>query len=686
MLASAESPLLAGSIRFAVLPEQAGALLRQLGTASVDWSELAEEITHSPGLLHALLTAAPLEARRLERDLKDRVIERLRSVGVELLRAWLLQESWNPPPSPRVVRELHARSVMAAECALHLALETRYPYPDEAYLAGLWHCLDELLIPPEVDAPFGSPSAKADATALRAALLATCGVNGPIGDALRFGAELEERFAFAHPLTKLLRAAVQLAADDWNRHVDSVSGLCALSTSALFSLRTDVAFIAQQRIAPDRIAPPALTDSGSEQDRMPARALSLPMLPGLPDDFLRRAALAGCIRNAFASLEPECISSRFMMSIWLLCRTRVPLIVTVSEQDDLVALALGDDAGIHAYFNELKLHLEDETSVIALALRTGEPSSRTGNGDTPGRAVADWHVSQWLRTDTLICLPLSCKGRRVVAVLASDREAPPRTEICDLLVELGTEAADAWLRIDTERARQDRMSAEIEGRFREHARRIVHEASNPLTVIKSYLEVMPDRHPEARALNDELRILKAEVERLGSLFREVAHPPAQATEPATCRIPDVLEEMRTLYGEALFIRRGIQFEVRTSAALPPAAMPASALKQVLLNLFRNAAEALQPGKRLSIVVPGQLIINGIACIEIRVIDNGPGLPAERLSRLFAAHPSAKGGEHQGLGLSIVNEILGKWHGSILCRSQPGTGTSFQLLVPAKESS
>lgn len=67
-------------------------------------------------------------------------------------------------------------------------------------------------------------------------------------------------------------------------------------------------------------------------------------------------------------------------------------------------------------------------------------------------------------------------------------------------------------------------------------------------------------------------------------------------------------------------------------------------------------------------------------MEIRLIDNGPGIPAERLANLFEPRPSHKPG-HQGVGLSICRELLSAWQASIVCRSQPGTGTSFQLFIP-----
>ncbi len=690
MPSPADSRCLSGTVRFALLPEQANEMLRLLGTNPVDWVAVAESVLRSPGLLCTLFNALPHDGSRLGRDLKERAVERLETVGVELLRAWLLQESWTQPGQVEAgLHEAHARALFTAECALHLALESRYPHPDEAYLVGLWHGLDQLLVSDDA-MPSGkqasSPPNLEEAARIRSTLLEWCGFTGPMLDVFAFGSALEEQLRLAHPLSRLLRAALDLGADDWQKRSGRVADLCALSPATIVSLRTDVAYIAQPQAEHGALAPTAPSSGGLPSPRPKAAHLSLPAHVGLSEQFLKRAALAGCIRNAFAAIGPDRIGARLDASCWLVCRIRSPLFVSVDDEECLKALPLGDKHGIHSYFNELNLRLDDETSVIALALRTGKPVSSTHEEMNPGRTVSDWHVQQWLGGSGLVCLPLHGTSRATIVLLGVNRNDPPMPDATETLVELCHEALTTWSLQARESALESRLKSEIESRFRDHARKVVHEASNPLTVIKAYLEVMPEKHPEARGLGDELKFLRSELERLGQLFKQAAYPPDEANEPTSCHVHDLMQDMQSLYGETLFARRGIQFDLRVTPGLPAVGIPASVLKQVLLNLFRNAAEALQPGKRFSVVVPGLLMVNGARCVEIRVIDNGPGLPAERMSQLFSQRASDKGGDHQGLGLAIVNDLLSQWRSSILCRSQPGTGTSFQLLVPAVESS
>jgi len=216
-------------------------------------------------------------------------------------------------------------------------------------------------------------------------------------------------------------------------------------------------------------------------------------------------------------------------------------------------------------------------------------------------------------------------------------------------------------------------------------RKIAHEAANPLTVLKSRLGMLVQQRPEDAPLQDEMSLLNAELDRIDNLLRSAAELPTDTAEPRYCRVPELLLDMRTLYGEPLFGSRDLQLELRAARDVPTAAIPASALKQVLLNLLRNASEALQPGQRLVISVFPQVNVDGRNCLEIRFVDNGPGLPTDRLDDLLSARPSAKGGNHQGVGLAVVRDILAQWSATLLCRSQAGTGTSFQIFVPLEQT-
>lgn len=682
-------------MRLAVLPEHCDAVLRELARSPLPWDDIASVVLRDPAMLYGLFAAAPLARQRLGDTLKSLVTAKLTELGADLLRAWLALRLWGGHPGTGDVRTIVADSQQIAEYAFHLARQSGYPYPDEAYLAGLWCRLAALILPAplEGDASIGDafdtggqaggwPSGANGA--LSAKLAASCEVPAPLVDALALEEALDEQLRTAHPLVRLLWSARRLARDDWRLHADGITDLTGLDRDMLYSLRTDAEYLARQHAPPDAgsaVSPPSRQTAVTTLGQTPRPA---PMAIG--SDPLRVAALAGLIRSAFERCDAAQVHARFGLACRLLCRTTPPLVVEADESGLLRSLALGCSEHLDASYDELAQRLDDEASVIALALRTGEATSRLNGSTHPGRSLHDWHVSRWLGHQGLLCLPLHPRTGRAVALIGTDSGAEPDTDTRTLLVTLTSAAADALIEMRRQADLQSRLGTEIEARYRDHARRIIHEARNPLTIIRTYLDLMAQREPSAGALDDELKLLHAELDRLGRLIEQGVEAPGTPTEAPRCAVAEVLHDLRALYAQTLFADRGIQFELRTAASLPQAAMPASALKQVLLNLFQNAAEALPPGGRFSVTVPGQLLANGVRCLEIRLVDNGPGLPAERLADLFTPRPSSKGGDHQGLGLAIVNDLLTRWHAYVLCRSQPGTGTGFQLLVPLAESS
>lgn len=660
----------AGPVRLSPLPESSATVLRLLAASSPNWPEVALVAARDPALCLLLLSTAPLQAGELDDGLNAVLRHRLEVLGADLLRAWLLGAS----QAESGVTGNNA--LVVAECALHLAIETHYPRPDEAYLGGLWYALFD---PPLTDATASTPALlQADNRRQHLArLVGQCGLPATLADALELGELLDEQVRSAHPLVGLLLAARRLAANGWEQRIDQLATLTKLSTTSLSSLRTDVGYIVAGHAAYP--APPgtASTALAATRTRQPPALLD--------DESLRAAALHGLIVAAFSDLDAEAAAQRLSIACPLLARCELPLVLAPDEEGVLYPLFSAAPASPAAWTKELALREDDETSSIALALRSGQPTACFPVGSKPERSMRDWHMVRWLGRRGLCCLPLHVPPYGGVAVLGLDHEHALDADQRWLLAELLGAAGRTLCAAKRQRASVAAREAELHARFRDHVRRIAHEASNPLTVIKSRLSMLGQNHPEDTTLQEDMYLLNAELDRIGNLLRQAGKLPDEETESSSCNVVDLLHEMRALYGETLFTSRGIQLELRAASGVPKVAMPASALKQVLLNLLRNASEALQPGGRLSVSLAGQLIADGRPCAELRLIDNGPGLPPERSANLFGARASQKGGHHQGIGLSVVRDILTQWKSSILCRSQAGSGTSFQIFIPLDHS-
>jgi two-component system NtrC family sensor kinase len=207
---------------------------------------------------------------------------------------------------------------------------------------------------------------------------------------------------------------------------------------------------------------------------------------------------------------------------------------------------------------------------------------------------------------------------------------------------------------------------------------ITHEVRNPLSSIALNTELLEDEldgRPEAREL---CRAITREVDRLTALTEDYL---------AFARLPPpklIAEQANEVVGSvAQFVRedlmaRGVALDVTLAPELPLARIDPGQLRQCLLNLLRNATEAVsgRPSPTVSLATrPG-----ADATIEIVVSDNGPGLSTEVQARLFEPFVSTKTGG-TGLGLALTHQIIREHGGELRVASRPEVGATFTVVLP-----
>jgi len=138
-----------------------------------------------------------------------------------------------------------------------------------------------------------------------------------------------------------------------------------------------------------------------------------------------------------------------------------------------------------------------------------------------------------------------------------------------------------------------------------------------------------------------------------------------------------------LCNETLFAGRGIEVHQQLDPGLPLLRSEPGAVKQVVLNLMTNAAEAMPQGGRLMLLTSDNVNLDGELFALLQVTDTGTGVASEVLQRLFQHGVSTKGEGHEGIGLSVSESIVRRLGGRILCRSSPGRGTIFGVLLPRR---
>lgn len=220
----------------------------------------------------------------------------------------------------------------------------------------------------------------------------------------------------------------------------------------------------------------------------------------------------------------------------------------------------------------------------------------------------------------------------------------------------------------------------------EMASTLAHEINQPLTAITNYLKgsrrlLEKNNDDTALLLRDAVEKAADQALRAGDVIRRLRDFVARGeSERQVERLPALIEDASSL---ALVGAR--EADVRVSYELDPAAelvlTDRIQIEQVLLNLMRNAVEAMQGAPRRELRVITTARHDGMA--EVGVIDTGPGLAPEVSSHLFQPFVTTKK-QGMGVGLSICRTIVESHGGHIWAESMPGGGTAFRFTLRAVE--
>lgn len=209
---------------------------------------------------------------------------------------------------------------------------------------------------------------------------------------------------------------------------------------------------------------------------------------------------------------------------------------------------------------------------------------------------------------------------------------------------------------------------------------ITHEIANPLASMDSLLQLL-QRKPEK--LNaDAVVTLRQQVERISRIVQAMstfAHP--NETQLQELPLNDVVEgAMQMLSFDPRM--KAVRIERQYSPAAGSARLLPHALQQVIVNLARNAFDALAGVESPMLTIRTERSAGGHI---VEVSDNGQGIAPEHLPHLFEPFFTTKPlGKGTGLGLSISYSLMQKQGGRIEVSSQPGKGATFTIRIPISE--
>ncbi len=301
-------------------------------------------------------------------------------------------------------------------------------------------------------------------------------------------------------------------------------------------------------------------------------------------------------------------------------------------------------------------------------------------------------VATLTQLDSEVCLPLVSKARLIGFINLGHKPsfAFYTQDELDLLHSLATGAAVAldnamlyedWKRSQLVIRRADRLRSleTIAGGF-------AHEIRNPLTTIKTFVQLAPSRRNDPEFMDSFGAVVADDLARIERLVEDILDYARYMKPKLSLESINEIVSSSLQFMEIKASSLNVSIEKQLTEQLPRIMVDRQQLKQVLMNLILNAIDAMKTGGgRLTVSTRPLTRPDGTRWIQIHVSDTGCGIAPEDLPHIFDPFFTTKheSTEHAGtgLGLSIVHEIIHEHSGTIEAHSTVGYGTTFILTLP-----
>ena len=339
---------------------------------------------------------------------------------------------------------------------------------------------------------------------------------------------------------------------------------------------------------------------------------------------------------------------------------------------------------------------------IAAQLVDGSMVRFSRHAELPSEAAQDLPALRQFGVQSLLAVPFSVSGAIAgVLSLASTREE--RTWPDGLFPRV-TILAEVFAGVHARRAleRRERAAQTETAQFRERLAHLVrvhtmgemsaaiaHEINQPLMAITNYTQAARRRLVEDAStierVTDLLDKIQAQSTRAGDVIKRVAAMVKRhEAEAKDLDLGQLVSNSVRLVEQDVQLR-DVEVELRVAPDLPPVRADEIQLQQVMLNLMRNAMDAMDtvvpPTARLLTV---DVASSGDGELAVRVRDRGHGIGADDLERVFEPFYSTKA-SGLGIGLAVCRKIIEAHGGRLWASSEPLVGTVFQFTLPVADA-
>lgn len=685
-------------------PEILLRLMRTVEDEQATMGDLVNIVEQDPGLASRILSVANSPALRRGREFKS-LETCLIALGTRLVRSLAtclsIQRLFdrNPRLDKSIVEDYWSHSLLVGELARSVAELAEHPHPDDAYLSGLLHDIGELILLSAIGEPYGrflinsAENLKLQTEECQLFGTTHADIGSWLIDHWGLDSVLADGVAFHHASAVQILTATSLPQIVWiaqalSVNMDNSPELGVVVNHSSFKLGMSALLAARER-AVQRTRQIAEALGITIADEFPKRSTSVPApTPPLSNPESEAEEGIAAMVSGMALLQPlqqDLFQLGSDTEVLLALRESARIlfdlpkvaILLANEQGDALS---GEKVGAQPeLFRQLSIPLVASRSLAASAVIGHQV--RTTFDQTETLPLLDLQLARALSADGLLCIPMLARDRVIGVMICglSEKQYGRLQRRIPWLANFGKIAAISLDAVIKANHHRQQVEEELTHQFTRHARQIVHEAGNPLGIIKSYLKILERKLPED-GVRQELTVLTEEIDRVANIVGHMTHALKRSAETTSIDLISVLKDLALLYADTLFNSRGIRIEMALPQVELPIQINRDNLKQIVLNLWKNASEALGAGKLIKISVSDHIIHDGASYVQLRVDDNGPGMSEETIQSIYRPKPITDSSQ-RGIGLSVVGNLAKQEGILITCRSQIGAGTSIALLIP-----
>ena len=692
---------------------------------SLSFSELTSILRQDPALFARIYsvcdydhcqteTTAETAESSIERALEQLGINTIKSIAVTAA----VQQFFSRTSLERTdfLKQHWYHSLYCAEVAESLARLSSYSDPEEAYTAGLMHDIGQLILeqafPEKYTLAFAQLSEddffhdlehdEFDTThqEVGAELLKNHGASSFVCDAVHYHHEAVDLILDTHPLVKIINLANTLTSS----YFDSEDQQVFDAADQLLNIKQPVILELLEKAQKKVDAAAASLEITITQDGIDGETAKQQNAA----DELKQVQLAEQVRNialldgihqhlSRAEISPE---SRPQALLHIISQY-TGILFGVSDCILFLYDAAGDVvhavAGSHqpAQLSDIRIPLTAGRSMVTDALLEKQPlhtfaadqqedesdDTSPSEVDLESLSIIDRQLIGITGQQGMICLPLTMNNAAIGTLILGTDQAQYSSlwKQLPLLTRFVNEIAHT-LSTNKLSSKTDNIDETETRLLEQRIREVLHEVRNPLSIMNNYLGILSYKLEDDKPAQEDVQTIKAEIERITHILNRLTEKEEVTDETTLIDINAIIADLTHVFQTSLFAAKNIQISLDLDERINSLQSNANALKQIYTNLIKNAVEALPANGQIMVYTQDYVNVDGREHIELCVADDGPGIETDILPKLFSPIETTKGGDHAGLGLTIVKNLVNELQGSISCRSSD-KGTSFHILLP-----